>query len=149
MLLGNIQYFGSFQFKHIPKQVGGGEPEKAYLKFSTQNREIAEALNIPPTTNSAKLNGLYGPVAILLRSEKELIFLDYQELNHSEFVTNIQSASITNLTYDVTTNKAGEPTTNVVVNVRVNITNYISKYVPALTAKQVQADLVEAIIFQK
>jgi hypothetical protein len=109
--LGNIIYFGKYQFQHIPKQVGGGRPETAFLEFSTEHKELAESINIPPSgTNNA--GQLYGPVAILLRSDSEIIFININ--NSNRIVDSTSSISGTNA-----------------------------------IAKEVQNNLVDAIIFER
>jgi hypothetical protein len=147
-LLGNIQYFGKYQFQYIPKQVGGGKPEAAYLKFSPERKELAESLNLTPAADANISSGFYGPVAILLRSENEIIFLDYQETNQTRYVTNYVSGTKTNYTSSIVTNNMGSLTTNVVMALTNNVTPYLSKYEAPKIAKEVQANVVDAIIFK-
>lgn len=105
LLLTNVREFGRDVFKFIPRSVGGGKPQLASLKFVSGRDDlrkwVSEAVtneistltnalvnrtnsnwvtnisftivtNLPP----AAKHGFVGPLLILFRSEKEIVFLD-------------------------------------------------------------------------
>lgn len=67
--LGIVETFGRRQFRFIPKTFGGGQPDLAWLKLSPN------ATNLAAVTGITISNGLFGPVAILMQSDKSLICL--------------------------------------------------------------------------
>jgi hypothetical protein len=164
-VIANVRSFADLQFGRIPRQFGGGRPETAYLKFPPQRNDVAAALNIPPATNSFASNGLFGPVAILLRSEKEMLLVDYAALHAPATLTNLSTSLRTNLIRHVTTNLAGLSATNgasmsiasnqscyaFVTNVTTNVDEVVKvttvKNVQEVTGKHVRADLIDAVIF--
>lgn len=158
ILIANIQLFGSSQFGHIPRQVGGGKPESAYLKFSALHSELADSFGIPSATNIYLSSGFVGPVTILLRTDKELILLNNAEQHSPETLTNDMLTSITtNLIPKVVTNET--KLLNVVISSKTetliktqlvyNVARSIIKNPVKMTAKQVRVDLVDAVIFAK
>jgi len=109
VLVAHARSFGSRQFGKIPQAVGGGEPLKVLLVFSSDQRNLTSLLSIPPliqtniitaptistnsvtTTNSPVLTvanptnvvdrlpaaqpyAFFGPVSILIKSEREIVF---------------------------------------------------------------------------
>jgi len=82
-LIFNVLLFGDVQFGQIPRDVGGGRPEVAYVKFSEQSKDIARSLGLPAVTNIAPLNGFHGPISILLKSDKEIVFVNFAEAHLS------------------------------------------------------------------
>lgn len=69
-------WFGKTQFGKISKVAGGGRPELAYLIPSESAIELFEQnFNIPVHS------GMAGPVAILVKTEKELIFIKKDEID--------------------------------------------------------------------
>jgi hypothetical protein len=158
-LITHAQYFATKQFGKIPRAVGGGMPEKAFLKISDQNLQTFTLLAGATGGHAPLSGGFVGPVSILLRSEKDLFFMDYSMPSPIRLVTNIAGVRITNIVTRLTTNvqwistpKVGSPSapqvsTNVTSIVTTNFsTNFVS--VPAtFTAQKVRADLVDAIIF--
>jgi nitrogenase subunit NifH len=123
-------------------------------------------LNIPVVTNLALSDGFVGPIAILLRSDKEILFLNLADLNSSLYVTNdVVTSMRTNLVATMTTNLAGgivsrrtenlrtkaiaQIEVRLQTNVVVNITRNVRMDVPQITAKQLRTDLVDALIFAK
>jgi len=99
LLIANVQIFATSQFGSIAKHVGGGKPETAYIRFSPQQHELAQSLNIPVATNLTLGKGFVGPIAVLLRSDKELIFYNYAQTNSTHCLTNevipMQSRTLT------------------------------------------------------
>jgi len=77
VFLGNVVMFGVSQFGSLPKTIGGGRPELAMIRFSSSEQNLGSALDLPFT------NGFYGPVAILLRSEKEILFVPAKDLTNA------------------------------------------------------------------
>src|SRR5207245_2326329 len=75
----HAQQFGAFQFGKIKRQVGGGRPETAYLRFASNHADIPLSLNIPAITNNSYLSGFVGPVSVLFKSEKEIVFVNEAE----------------------------------------------------------------------
>jgi hypothetical protein len=67
--LGLVQAFGSRQFRSIPKTFGGGQPDLAWLKLAPS------ATNLAAATGTTTSNGLFGPVAILMQTDRSLICL--------------------------------------------------------------------------
>jgi hypothetical protein len=166
ILIDNVQSFALLQFGKLPKRFGGGKPETAYVKFSPQHSGLATALNIPVVTNLALSDGFVGPIAILLRSDKEILFLNLADLNSSLYVTNdVVTSMRTNMVATMTTNLAGgivsrrtenlrtkaiaQIEVRLQTNVVVNITRNVRMDVPQITAKQLRTDLVDALIFAK
>jgi hypothetical protein len=139
VLISNIQIFARSQFDKIPKSVGGGRLEKAYVKFTQQAADIATLLNLQRVTNySAErlTNGYVGPIAILLRSDKEIIFVDYAELSLSTHLTNV----ITNYSILLVTNKISVIVTNLSTNVLVRVTtNTATTYTTNILKNTVKA----------
>jgi hypothetical protein len=67
--VGHLHTFAVSQFDKIPKGVGGGKPERAYLKFKSPDKTTADFFGIE------EKNSMYGPVNILLHSDSEIIFV--------------------------------------------------------------------------
>jgi hypothetical protein len=162
LLVSNIQLFSTSQFGKIPKSVGGGKPETAYFKFSPQHLDVAASMNIPTATNIGLSSEFMGPVGLLLRSEKEIIFINFGETNSPEYLTNeVLTTTTTNLISVPTTNFSSYPigkhdltttpqvTAAISTNVTKNIFNNIFKNPTKLTARQVRSDLVDSIIFTR
>jgi hypothetical protein len=114
-----------------------------------------------PATNSPLLNGFFGPVTVLLRSEKEIVFVNPAELNLPLFSTNETLISITTnsvvtaVTSSAVTTNYGRmvPTNTITQLIYVTNTFNISRAIllnpVRLTAKQLRADLVDALVFAK
>jgi hypothetical protein len=165
ILISNIQSFAVFQFGKIARSVGGGKPETAYITFAPQHADIAALLDVPTVKTLTLTNQLNGPIAILLRTEREIIFVNASELNALEYITNqvsvlttnITSTRTTNYTFAVTTNTANVMVTNVIAKVSSHLaTNVLTglkantvKNAHKVTAKQVRAEVVDAVIFTK
>lgn len=150
IVIGNIQLFGAAQFGNISRQMGGGKPETAFVRFASQHLELATSLNIPPATNIGVSNGFVGPIEILFRTDKQVTFLNQAEADLPGFFTNDVVVNITtNFIAIVTTNQAKQLTTNTTVQVIKNVTRGTAKNSAKLTAKQIRADLIDAIIFTK
>ncbi len=162
----NALLFGEDQFGKIDRSMGGGKPETAYLKFSPQAPELASALSLTVVTNFPTLNGFFGPVSVLLRSEKELFLVNFAETSIPEFatnrtviavITNISSGWSTNLLSNITTNGNGQKVTNNAAMPEKSVTNETTVRVwedhlknPArLTAKQVRSELIDVVIYAK
>jgi hypothetical protein len=124
VIIGNIQMFGAAQFGKVSRQMGGGKSETAYVRFAPQYLDLATLLNIPIVAKTDSPSGFAGPIQILMRSDKQLVFLTPNNTNSSELFTNLALSSAT---------------TNVVA----------TKLADKTAAKQVRADLVDAIIFVK
>ena len=161
-LISNIQSFATNQFSKIPKSVGGGKPETAYLKFGSNHLDVPTSLNIPFATNIGVSSGFVGPIGILLRSDKEILFVNYSEANAADTLTNSVVLNVqTNIGSTIITNAPkGAPATNAVGDInfalltiiqtnRVTVHENISTNTIKLTARQVRADLVDAIILSK
>jgi hypothetical protein len=69
VFLSHVHIFATYQFNKIPKSVGGGKPEQAYVKFKTPDTNTASFFGI------REENGNFGPMHILLHSDSEIIFL--------------------------------------------------------------------------
>jgi len=136
-LIINIRVFSTLQFGAIPKSVGGGMPESAYLQISSKNKEVAESLNLTIPQCSNQSNSVYGPVGILLRSDQEILFINYSDLNQFQFTTNIVSVN-----YSTNANLL---ITNSVHTIKTNL-YYNPKNFPA---RQIRSALVDGIIFSK
>lgn len=70
ILLNNAKEFGDKQFALIPKQDGGGFPERARLLATPSARSSFESLNLHPDSV-----GWVGPIRILARTEKDTYIL--------------------------------------------------------------------------
>lgn len=165
LLVSNIVAFGSGQFGYVARRLGGGRPELAYLKFSPQHADLVASLKIPAVTNVDLLSGFVGPITVLLRTEKEIIFLNNLELSTPEYTTNETVTVTTNLATAFTTNVLSTVITNKDSTLQTNTTTSIIpvhystnevktarvgvKNPVRLTAKQVRSELVEAIVFGK
>jgi ribosomal protein S17E len=161
-LVSNIQLFAVNQFGKIPKSVGGGKAETAYIKLSPQNSDVAASLNIPTATSAGLPNGFVGPIGVLLRSDKEILFVNYADVYSPDYVTNDLIVSIvTNIISSQITNqivgKVGKHETNISnqftvtlkTNVVYNVAKNILKAPAKLTARQIRSDLIESIIFTR
>lgn len=157
-LIANIQQFATTEFPKIPKSVGGGRPEVAYVKFSNQHPDLAVSLNLPPAVNCGLSNAFFGPVGVLLRSGKEVFLLNYADVKSPENFTNdvvlsIQTNSVPFYETNSSTGILWVHQTNVVVRYRTNLTynvyKDISKNPTRFTARQVNADLIDAIAFSR
>jgi hypothetical protein len=78
-LITNVQTFGARQFEAIPKWLGGGKPQRALLRLGANNQELAELLQLKHCSldhiNKVNAtNGFYGPVQILMKTDKEIYF---------------------------------------------------------------------------
>lgn len=89
--------FGENQFSTIPQSVGGGEPQEALLVFEPAHADLPLLLGMKqvpkrsiPTT-SLSSNTFYGPVYILMHSEKEIAFL---LTNNVSVLSNIVPATV-------------------------------------------------------
>jgi hypothetical protein len=69
LALFHIHLFATFQFSKIPKSVGGGLPEQAFLKFKASDTNTAAFFGIMEDS------GAFGPVKVLLHSDSEIIFI--------------------------------------------------------------------------
>jgi len=124
-----VQEFGNSVLGDIPRSVGGGRPENALVKLGANHTNLIAELNLP-TTNIFS-NTLVGPITILFRSDKEIIFLENMPKNITNVFTNIT----TNVLSNGTTNCLTTLTTNIVANrARPN-------------AKQIRTELVDSVIF--
>jgi len=137
----NVQQFGTSVLGDIPRSVGGGRPENAIVKLGANHTNLIAELNLP-TTNVFS-NTLVGPIAILFRSDKEIIFIE----DTAETMTNVVTNAVVNVITNVVTNSA----TNVIVTYQTNFntkltTNVIRNPIRP-TAKQIRADLIDAVIF--
>ena len=150
VLIANAERFGSSQFEKIPRQLGGGKPEMAFIKFSSQHPELAASFKLSTPADSDVPDAFVGPIAILLRTDKEIIFLNDKEINWSDYTTNEVPTGLlrTNVVELLVTNKS-----KIVTTFQTNVLNQFeaktSKNNLKMTAKQIRADLVDAIIFSK
>jgi hypothetical protein len=166
IMAAHLQLFGIQQFGKIRRDVGGGKPETAYFKFSTNHTDLAKSLNIPVATNLPFLDAFYGPVSIIYKSDKEVLIVNEAEAALPTSLTNKMVQFIptngpvglrTNFDFVVTTNPAGQIITN--QNARIEPvfgpTNFMKisyGQVPnpvRLTAKQLRAELLDAIVYGK
>jgi hypothetical protein len=84
MLICNITMFGVRQFGFIPRTVGGGETEVGTILLADNDHALAVFLsNKEDRSDAARL---IGPVEILLRTDKKIIFLDAVELQRTNLV---------------------------------------------------------------
>jgi hypothetical protein len=157
LLVLNIQSFAVKQFKEIPKTVGGGKPETAYIKFTSNNSDIPASLDIAMVTNAFAGNGFYGPIGILLRTESEIVFINYSDIHTPAYITNSEVLNLTtNRIVTLITNRdysshkytiskltAWRITTNGVDHISENIFNSSTNF----AARQVRSDAIDSIIF--
>jgi hypothetical protein len=149
VFVGNIQLFGAAQFGKISRQMGGGKPETAYVKFAPQYSDMPTLLDIPVVAKSGFSSGFAGPVQILIRSDKQLIFLTSTNVNLRESFTNRASSKISTNALPMGTTNHEFQSTKTLTNVVAAATDLRTKPAIDLSAKQVRADLVDAIIFVK
>jgi hypothetical protein len=144
ILLSHVQLFGKVVFGVIPKSVGGGKPEKAFLHLDPQHASLVSALNFSTANQTIPTNNIVGPIGILLHSEKELIFVDYAQLTAAASLTNIVTNTVllTKLSTGVQTNLI----TNSIVNLTTNVVKNPLKFG---RAKQVRAEIVDAVIYSE
>ena len=164
IMIAHVQAFGSHQFGNIPKKMGGGKPETAFLRFSSQHPDLALSLNVPDSTNSFT-KGFSGPVAILLRTEKTIVFVNYADYSGPDTLTNVSTSMTTNsIAGIIATNLQQQSITNIEARLitrylSTNIVYYftnqvtrsmreeVSKNVAKLAAKEVRSELVDAVVF--
>jgi hypothetical protein len=90
--------FGKLQFGKMPRTFGGGRPQLAWLKFTSSEPKLGETLSLSAS------NGFYGPVAILLRSESEILFVSPNDLtNRSPQGMQIRAELVDSITFLNTT----------------------------------------------
>jgi len=82
--LNNIRLFGTYEFGAIPKAVGGGKPEMAMIRLSDSDVGLSSFLSDNGGTNGSRI---IGPVAILLRTDKEVIFVDGKDVGKTNNVS--------------------------------------------------------------
>lgn len=87
LLVANIRDFGLTVFGKIPRNIGGGTPERGFLKISSGHEDITRWISADSSnllaksgawTNAVITNsssGFIGPVWILFRSDKDTIFI--------------------------------------------------------------------------
>ena len=129
--------------------MGGGKAEMAYIRLSPQYSDLASLLEIPIVAKTNSPSGFVGPIQILMRSDKQLVFLTSADTNSSEFFANlVSSGTTTNMVVVGTTNQEPQVKTNSPIVVA-NTPKLATKPIIKTAAKQVRADLVDAIIFIK
>jgi len=152
ILIGNVQLFGNSQFGKIPKRVGGGKPETAFIMISKEHQEVVAFLNIPDSIQEYS-NGVMGPIDIIIRSDKDIIFIKHAKPDAVENQTNHVVSTETNLQkvapINLSTGKVSDITKNIRTNVVEATTTNISEGISTVYAKQIRADLVDGIIFVK
>jgi hypothetical protein len=165
VVLSSVQLFGSVQFGKIPKDVGGGKPDTAYIKFSPLHGDLANSFKLASSVGNANADGFVGPLEILLRTDREIIFFNNAEASAADYLTNemiintptnYTSSTATNLIPEVITNGSHRLITNfapvvsvtTVTNVA-SVTRYILTNSTKMSARQIRADVVDAIIFSK
>lgn len=149
VIVGNIQLFGTAQFGKISRQMGGGKTETAYVRFAPQYSDLSTLLNIPIVAKTDSPSGFAGPIQILMRSDKQLVFLTPTNTNSPEPLTTLVSASATtNVVAIGMTNQESQIKTNQ-PNIVANTAKLATKPSAKTAAKQVRADLIDAIIFVK
>ncbi len=139
----HIQYFGRAAFGGIPREVGGGKPEVAFIRASPQHRELLSALGVGQTNMPGNSNALFGPVAILIRSEKEILFLNSADLDAPAYLTNV----VTNLAFSVTTNMSTNRVTTYTTNTVTKMATNVVRNRIRPSARQIRSDLVEGMVF--
>lgn len=158
ILVSNIQTFAINQFGEIPKSVGGGKPEISYFKFRSDHLDIAKELNIPSASDSGLSTNIFGPVGILLRSEQEVVFINYKDTYAPEYLTNSIVQIVTN-SFPIKTNFVAASVgrnqfkTNEVITIEQKINTTISEAVvenpTKFTARQVRSELIDSIVFTR
>lgn len=146
VLISNVQLFGSYQFQNIPRHIGGGKAETAFVMISKQHQELAHFLDIPDSKNEYTDGGVMGPIKIIIRSDKEVVFINDTELASAEYQTN-KTTSITTNWYSADKNK--KVTEALKTNTVITITTNMPQAGTHVVAKQIRADLVDGIIFAK
>lgn len=150
VIIGDIQLFGVSQFGQVSRQMGGGKPEMAYVKFDSQHLALPASLNMPVATNVTGISGFFGPVKILFRTDKQIIFLNPDEVNWPAAVTNDAAVdATTNSIVLITTNQLNQRMTNTIVQVSKNVDRSVAGSPAKLAAKQVRGDLIDVIIFTR
>jgi hypothetical protein len=84
LLINNIGLFGARQFGLIPKSMGGGKPEMAMIRLAEGDAGLVAFLVNSTNTNG---NRIIGPVALLLRTDKEVIFIDGKDVTKTNYVS--------------------------------------------------------------
>jgi hypothetical protein len=145
-----VNIFSITQFGKIPKGVGGGKPENVYLVFSSQHCGAAESMNLHKVNNLRSTNSIFGPVGIILKTENEITFINYSELNTPKVFTNgfrliyTTNLAVTSISH-TNSNPANPISTNIVDDTRPNVF-YNSG---GLAARQIRADLIDGIIYSR
>jgi hypothetical protein len=129
-----------------PESFGKSTPEH---RFAPQYLDLASLLDIPVVAKADSPSGFAGPIQILMRSDKQLVFLTQANTNLPEPLTNLVSLSATtNVVAIGMTNQEPQIKTNL-PNAIINTAKLVTKPAVKTAAKQVRADLVDAIIFVK
>ena len=149
VIVGNIQLFGAAQFGKISRQMGGGKAETAHVRFAPQYSDMPTLLDIPIVAKTDSPSGFAGPIQILVRSDKQLVFLTPSNTNSPEPFTNlVLSSATTNMVAIGKTNQEPQIKTSL-PNIIANTTKLAAKPAAKTAAKQVRADLVDTIILVK
>ena len=75
-LVIHIQGFGTKQFGSITRQLGGGEPQQAYLQIDSKCPDLTTFFKLKQPNVMPGTTNCIGPVYILLKGDKEIIFAD-------------------------------------------------------------------------
>jgi hypothetical protein len=148
----HIVTFSNLQFGKIPRGLGGGKPETAYIKLADD--AYANMLQLPFANRWPNSNIFVGPIDILFRSDKEIIFINHSAKGLTEYFTNrtgwlVTTNSSTNHVLLGETNQVSTIRETIINEVVTTTTNAIVTATYEVTAKQLPADAVKAIIFTK
>jgi len=142
-LISNIRVFALFQFKSLPRTVGGGKPESVYFSISPEHTQIVNNLAMRSITNMATSNLMFGPISVLLRTDDEITFLDVA--SKQQFVTNRVGLLYTT---NVIQNKASATVTNLVTTtLQFSVTPNIFFSSNGVVVKQIKTSLVDGILY--
>jgi len=148
LIVVNVQIFGAFQFERISKAIGGGKPEVAYIQLAPDHYHLIQTLDLPTTNSVPSTNFLVGPISIVLRSEKELVFVNTADLNAPDTITNLIATNRIETAMVKTKHYPGANSTYITITniVPYTITNIVKNSVKVY-AKQIRTELIDAIRF--
>jgi hypothetical protein len=145
-----VRIFSVNQFGKISKGVGGGKPEIVYLAFSDEHCGVAKSMNLLAVQNHLSTNVLFGPVGIILKADNEITFLNYSEMNIPQSFTNGMHLSyVTNL-IAINLNQTNREKSQIIITNIVNdtLTNIFYNS-GGLAARQIRADLIDGVIYNR
>lgn len=141
-----LQFFSSIHYPNIPRHLGGGKPDIAFVKFSKESEHLAFSFGLVAAANHPQLNGFWGPITVLLKTDSEILFINSAESKIDDYISYkvSQESPIRGSNGEIILGEGGteiygEPTISTV-----NEYNRVK-----LTAKQVRSELIDAIVYAK